>query len=144
MKKYIYYRFLKKESGRNFHQIGPQAGGPPSERKPILWMNNDSYRQNSALHVSTFELFFLLIGVFKLWNWKKCDAFVHNIHPGPFGTLFEKDKEVSWWMLCLRRSQGQNPRGRRPQGFWLRGISWGRSPRETPRSSPVTPCAGFS
>ena len=38
------------------------------------------------------------------------------------GTLFEKAEEVSWWMLCLGRSQGQNPRGRRPQGFWPRDL----------------------
>ena len=33
-------------------------------------------------------------------------------------TLYEKALEVSWWMLCLGRSRGQNPRGLRPLGFW--------------------------
>ena len=37
-------------------------------------------------------------------------------------TLFEKAEEVSWWMLCVGRSQGQNQRGRRPQGFWPRDL----------------------
>ena len=38
------------------------------------------------------------------------------------GTLFEKAEEVSCWMLCLGRSQGQNPRGRRPHGFWSQDL----------------------
>ena len=38
------------------------------------------------------------------------------------GTVFEKAEEVSWWMLCLGKSQGQKPRGRRPQGFWPRDL----------------------
>ena len=33
-------------------------------------------------------------------------------------TFHEKTLEVSWWMLCLKRSRGQNPRGLRPLGFW--------------------------
>ena len=32
-------------------------------------------------------------------------------------TLFGKAKGVSWRMECLGRSQGQDPSGRRPQGF---------------------------
>ena len=34
-------------------------------------------------------------------------------------TFYEKKTlEVSWWMLCLGRSRGQNPWGLRPLGFW--------------------------
>ena len=33
-------------------------------------------------------------------------------------TFYEKTLEVPWWMLCLGRSRGRNPRGLRPLGFW--------------------------
>ena len=33
-------------------------------------------------------------------------------------TFYEKTLEGPWWMLCLGRSRGQNPRGLRPRGFW--------------------------
>ena len=33
-------------------------------------------------------------------------------------TFYEKTLEVPWWVLCLGRSRGQNPRGLRPLGFW--------------------------
>ena len=33
-------------------------------------------------------------------------------------TMCGKAEGVSWWMESLGKSQGKNPRGRRPQGFW--------------------------
>ena len=58
--------------------------GPPSLASPILLPNNDSYRQNSALHFLFFWLDQFLIGVFRLRSWKKSDTILHNIHPRHF------------------------------------------------------------
>ena len=60
----------------------------------ILLPNNDSYRQNSALHISTLVQACFKISVFRLRSWKKSDNILNNIHPGPF------DPYVYVWCLC--------------------------------------------
>ena len=59
-------------------------GGPPSVHRTIVLPNNDSYRQNSSLHLFTFRWSCFKIGVFKLRSWKKNYTFLYNIHPAPF------------------------------------------------------------
>ena len=59
-------------------------GGPPSVHNPVLLPNNDSYRQNSALHIFSFGWACFEIGVFRVRSRKKCDTILHYIHPGPF------------------------------------------------------------
>ena len=58
--------------------------GPPSVHSFILLPNNDSYRQNSALHIFTLVWACFKIGVFKLQSSKKIYTFLSNINPGPF------------------------------------------------------------
>ena len=56
--------------------------GPPSVHITILLPNNDSYRQNSALHIFTFVQACFKICVFKLQNWKKVTLFCKiSFHP---------------------------------------------------------------
>ena len=45
---------------------GPRPPGPPSLPSPIMLPNNDSYRQNSAVHFFTFDRICFYIGVFRL------------------------------------------------------------------------------
>ena len=65
-------------------------GGPPSVHNPILLQNNDSYRQNSAQHIFSFDWACFKIGVFKVKQ-KKNYTILHNIHPGPFHPYIHKE-----------------------------------------------------
>ena len=52
------------------------------------------------------------------------------------GTMCGKAKGVSWWMESPRESQGQNLRGCRPQGLWLRDFPRDSMHHDTPNAFP--------
>ena len=51
-------------------------------------------------------------------------------------TLYGKALGVSWWMECLGRSHGQNPRGLRPLGFLPWGLPRHSIHHDTPSAFP--------
>ena len=48
------------------------------------------------------------------------------------GTMCGKAESVSWWKKSLGKSQDQNPRGRRPRGFWPRDFIHYDTPKAFP------------
>ena len=58
--------------------------GPPSLPSPILLPNNDSYRQNSALHCFAFDRMGVLIDIFRRQSLEKNDTILQNINRCPF------------------------------------------------------------
>ena len=73
-------------------------------------------------------LFDILLLKWTHFTQRTSDCTLHNTHytldrtywKTQTGTMCGKVEGVGWWMESLGKSQGQNPRGPRPQGFWPR------------------------